>query len=144
MERRRFFAGAAAGAGAAIVTGLAASTEAAGFTELDVQAQLSSMGTVTLPAGQVLISKGLRLPSRAILRGAGLHTVLRAASGLTAPVIRLVQPDATAAEREIQGCGIENLTSLYWGNEWALAVDFVIFVLVLSLKPSGIFGRQTA
>jgi len=39
---------------------------------------------------------------------------------------------------------VENLTSLYWGNEWALAVDFVIFLLVLSLKPSGIFGRQTA
>jgi branched-chain amino acid transport system permease protein len=39
---------------------------------------------------------------------------------------------------------MENLTSLYWGNEWALVVDFVIFLLVLSLKPSGIFGRQTA
>jgi branched-chain amino acid transport system permease protein len=39
---------------------------------------------------------------------------------------------------------VENLTSLYWGNEWALAVDFVIFLLVLSLKPSGIFGRQSA
>jgi len=37
---------------------------------------------------------------------------------------------------------VENLTSLYWGNEWALAVDFAIFLL--SLKPSGIFGRQTA
>ena len=39
---------------------------------------------------------------------------------------------------------VENLTSLYWGNEWALAVDFAIFLLVLSLKPSGIFGRHTA
>jgi branched-chain amino acid transport system permease protein len=39
---------------------------------------------------------------------------------------------------------VENLTSLYWGNEWALAVDFVIFLLVLSLKPSGIFGKQAA
>jgi branched-chain amino acid transport system permease protein len=39
---------------------------------------------------------------------------------------------------------VENLTSLYWGNEWALAVDFVIFILVLSLRPSGIFGRQKA
>ncbi len=39
---------------------------------------------------------------------------------------------------------IESLTSLYWGNEWALAVDFVIFLLVLSLKPSGIFGSQRA
>ena len=39
---------------------------------------------------------------------------------------------------------VESLTSLYWGNEWALAVDFVIFLLVLSLKPSGIFGRQKA
>ncbi len=37
---------------------------------------------------------------------------------------------------------IESLTSLYWGNEWALAVDFVIFLLVLSLRPSGIFGSQ--
>ncbi|HXZ19830.1 MAG TPA: branched-chain amino acid ABC transporter permease [Candidatus Acidoferrales bacterium] len=39
---------------------------------------------------------------------------------------------------------VENLTSLYWGNEWALTVDFVIFLLVLSLRPSGIFGRQKA
>ena len=37
---------------------------------------------------------------------------------------------------------VESLTSLYWGNEWALAVDFVIFILVLSVKPSGIFGSQ--
>jgi branched-chain amino acid transport system permease protein len=37
---------------------------------------------------------------------------------------------------------IESLTSLYWGNEWALAVDFVIFIMVLSLKPSGLFGSQ--
>ena len=38
----------------------------------------------------------------------------------------------------------ESLTSLYVGNEWALIVDFVIFLLVLSLKPSGIFGSQRA
>jgi branched-chain amino acid transport system permease protein len=38
----------------------------------------------------------------------------------------------------------ENLTSLYWGNQWALVVDFVLFLLVLSFKPSGIFGRQRA
>jgi branched-chain amino acid transport system permease protein len=37
---------------------------------------------------------------------------------------------------------VENLTSLYWGNEWALVVDFAIFLLVLSLRPSGLFGRQ--
>jgi branched-chain amino acid transport system permease protein len=36
----------------------------------------------------------------------------------------------------------ESLTSLYAGNEWALIVDFVIFLLVLSFKPAGIFGRQ--
>jgi len=39
---------------------------------------------------------------------------------------------------------VESLTSLYWGNEWALVVDFVIFILVLSLRPSGIFGRTRA
>jgi branched-chain amino acid transport system permease protein len=39
---------------------------------------------------------------------------------------------------------VESLTSLYWGNEWALVVDFIVFILVLSLKPSGIFGRQRA
>jgi branched-chain amino acid transport system permease protein len=39
---------------------------------------------------------------------------------------------------------VESLTSLYWGNEWALTVDFVLFILVLSLKPSGIFGSQRA
>ena len=38
----------------------------------------------------------------------------------------------------------ESITSLYIGNEWALAVDFVLFLLVLSFKPSGIFGRQRA
>jgi branched-chain amino acid transport system permease protein len=38
----------------------------------------------------------------------------------------------------------ENLTSLYVGNQWALVVDFILFLLVLSLKPSGIFGRQRA
>lgn len=37
---------------------------------------------------------------------------------------------------------IENLTSLYWGNEWALVVDFIVFLLVLSLRPSGLFGSQ--
>jgi branched-chain amino acid transport system permease protein len=36
----------------------------------------------------------------------------------------------------------ESLTSLYAGNEWALIVDFILFLLVLSFKPSGIFGRQ--
>lgn len=38
----------------------------------------------------------------------------------------------------------ESLTSTYIGNQWALAIDFVLFLLVLSLKPSGIFGRQRA
>ena len=38
----------------------------------------------------------------------------------------------------------ESLTSLYIGNQWALMVDFVLFLLVLSFKPSGIFGRQRA
>ncbi len=39
---------------------------------------------------------------------------------------------------------VENLTSLYWGNEWALVVDFLIFLLVLSFRPAGIFGTQKA
>jgi len=38
----------------------------------------------------------------------------------------------------------ESITSTYLGNQWALAIDFVLFLLVLSLKPSGIFGRQRA
>jgi branched-chain amino acid transport system permease protein len=38
----------------------------------------------------------------------------------------------------------ESLTSTYRGNQWALIVDFVLFLLVLSFKPSGIFGRQRA
>ena len=37
---------------------------------------------------------------------------------------------------------VESMTSLYWGNEWALVVDFVIFLGVLSLRPSGLFGSQ--
>src|SRR5205085_5139804 len=35
---------------------------------------------------------------------------------------------------------VESLTSLYWGNEWALVVDFIIFILVLSLKPAASSG----
>ena len=38
----------------------------------------------------------------------------------------------------------ESLTSLYAGNQWALIVDFIFFLLVLSFKPSGIFGSQRA
>ena len=38
----------------------------------------------------------------------------------------------------------ENLTSLYLGNQWALAIDFVLFLTMLSLKPSGLLGRQRA
>jgi len=37
---------------------------------------------------------------------------------------------------------VESLTSLYWGNQWALTVDFVIFLLVLSFRPRGLFGSQ--
>ncbi|TMQ24215.1 MAG: branched-chain amino acid ABC transporter permease [Deltaproteobacteria bacterium] len=37
---------------------------------------------------------------------------------------------------------VESLTSLYWGNEWALTVDFATFLGVLSLRPSGLFGSQ--
>jgi branched-chain amino acid transport system permease protein len=37
---------------------------------------------------------------------------------------------------------IENLTSLYIGNQWALVVDFAVFLLVLSLRPGGLFGSQ--
>jgi branched-chain amino acid transport system permease protein len=39
---------------------------------------------------------------------------------------------------------VESMTSFYIGNEWALVVDFVLFIMVLSLKPSGIFGSQRA
>lgn len=39
---------------------------------------------------------------------------------------------------------IESLTSRYWGNQWALMADFVIFILVLSIRPGGIFGSQRA
>lgn len=37
---------------------------------------------------------------------------------------------------------IESLTSLYWGNQWALVVDFLLFLLVLSFRPGGIFGTE--
>ena len=38
----------------------------------------------------------------------------------------------------------ESITSTYYGNKWALIIDFVLFLLVLSFKPAGIFGRQRA
>jgi branched-chain amino acid transport system permease protein len=37
---------------------------------------------------------------------------------------------------------VESMTSLYWGNEWAVVVDFLLFLAVLSLRPSGLFGSQ--
>ena len=37
---------------------------------------------------------------------------------------------------------IKSLISLYWGNEWALPGEFVLFLLVLSFRPSGLFGSQ--
>lgn len=157
MERRQFIARAAAGVGlpltgrsavapaaalvgTAMVMGLAASAGAAGLTELDVQGQLDSMGTIDLPPGEIVVSRGLRLPSRAILRGAGLHTVLRAAPGLTAPVIRLVQPDPRAAEREIQGCGIENLTIAGTGNT-PIGIDYGADPAVTSSNPRSCWIR---
>jgi branched-chain amino acid transport system permease protein len=39
---------------------------------------------------------------------------------------------------------VESLTSLYWGNQWATVVDFMIFLLVLSARPDGIFGSHRA
>ncbi|HLY91839.1 MAG TPA: branched-chain amino acid ABC transporter permease [Candidatus Angelobacter sp.] len=36
----------------------------------------------------------------------------------------------------------ESLIGLQFGNQWALIADFIFFLLVLSFKPSGIFGRQ--
>lgn len=39
---------------------------------------------------------------------------------------------------------VESLTSLYWGNQWATVVDFLIFLLVLSIRPGGIFGSHRA
>ena len=110
MERRTFFARAAAASVALPVAGAVALAGASGLTDLDVQAQLDASGTVELPPGEIVVYRGLRVPSRTILRGAGQRTVLRAAPGLTVPVIRFTQPDGLAAEREIQGCGLENLT----------------------------------
>ncbi|HET9620051.1 MAG TPA: branched-chain amino acid ABC transporter permease [Kofleriaceae bacterium] len=39
---------------------------------------------------------------------------------------------------------VEELTSLFWGNQWALVVEFAIFLVVLSVRPSGLFGSQRA
>jgi branched-chain amino acid transport system permease protein len=39
---------------------------------------------------------------------------------------------------------VEGLTSLYWGNQWATVVDFLIFLIVLSVRPGGIFGSHRA
>ena len=38
----------------------------------------------------------------------------------------------------------EQLVTLKFGNQWSLIADFTFFLLVLSFKPSGIFGRQRA
>jgi branched-chain amino acid transport system permease protein len=37
---------------------------------------------------------------------------------------------------------VESLTALYIGQQWALVIDFAIFLLVLSLRPAGLFGSQ--
>jgi branched-chain amino acid transport system permease protein len=39
---------------------------------------------------------------------------------------------------------VESVTSRYWSNQWAVVFDFVIFLLVLSVRPGGIFGSQRA
>ena len=158
MDRRLFMARAAAGvglplagstavarqavlAGTAIAAGLAAPTgAAAALTDLDVQGQLDTMGLVNLPPGEIVVYRGLRVPSRTILRGAGLRTVLRAAPGLTAPVIRLVQPDASAAEKEIQGCGIETLTVVGAGNT-PVGIDYGADPAVVSSNPRSCWIR---
>ena len=157
MERRHFIAGAAARVGlplagksvvaghaalvgTTMISGLAAPAAAAGFTETDVQAQLNATGMVILPPGEITISRGLRLPSRAILRGAGLRTVLRAAPGLAAPVIRLVQPDPRASEREIQGCGIETLTIVGTGST-PVGIDYGADPAVSSSNPRSCWIR---
>jgi len=38
----------------------------------------------------------------------------------------------------------ESLTVQFIGSEWRAAVSFVILVLVLLLRPQGIFGRAEA
>lgn len=39
---------------------------------------------------------------------------------------------------------VESLTTRYWGQQWAAVVDFIIFLLVLSIRPGGIFGKHRA
>ncbi len=115
MERRHFLRAAASAGLAVPVAGAAVPGAATTIHELDVQAELDRLGTVELPPGEIVISRGLVLPSHAILRGSGWETVLRPAPGLRAPIIRLAQPRPARAEKEIQGCGIESLAILGGG-----------------------------
>ena len=36
---------------------------------------------------------------------------------------------------------LESLTSTFYGPSWAPAVSFGILLLVLAVRPSGLFGR---
>ena len=141
MERRKFFARAATATATLPIAGAAALADASlALTDLDVQAQLDATGTVELPPGEIVVYRGLRVPSRTILRGAGQRTVLRAAPGLTVPVIRFVQPEGLAAEREIQGCGIENLTVRGAGNT-PVGIDYGADPAVPSSNPRSCWIR---
>jgi hypothetical protein len=99
------------------VASAAIASAATAIDELDIQAELDRLGTVELPPGEIFIHRGLVLPSRTILRGSGWDTVLRPAPGLRAPIIRLAQPHGAAAEKEIQGCGIESLSIVGGGTQ---------------------------
>jgi branched-chain amino acid transport system permease protein len=36
---------------------------------------------------------------------------------------------------------LESLTATFYGPSWALAVSFGILLLVLAVRPAGLFGR---
>jgi hypothetical protein len=124
MKRRRFLLETAAAAGIAVpAAGAAAPASGSTITESELQFQLDAAGTVELPPGEIMIHQGLRLRPGTILRGSGWYSVLRAAPALGVPIIRLVQPAAAAAEREIQGCGIETVY-LLGGGDTPVGIDY--------------------
>jgi len=121
------------------VAGAAVASAATAVLEEDVQAELDRLGTVELPPGEIAIRRGLVLPSHTILRGSGWKTVLRAAPGLTAPLIRLAQRHPAAAEREIQGCGIESLAIVGGGTQ--TGIDYGADSAVVGSNPRSCWIR---
>jgi len=105
-----------------------------GIDVMRIQALSFGMGLAA-----VGVAGGLLLPVFYLYPGAGDQFTLKA---FVMVVLGGMGSIGGAAIAGVVLGVVESLTSLYWGNEWAVVVDFLLFLAVLSLRPSGLFGSQ--